>query len=341
MSFDQLASSSLPGVGLRTDLVLTYDNTKMTDGAGAQLQRIYGIYSISRFLSVSYLHSPLRYVEYQGLPALEQNRADPDFHHQFNNVFHIKSDVPATSDFRPISLPDITIEKYQELVAMCDADRSDRRPYLVSLVAPYGIGDRFPDCYAVCKEISPFAVLSMSDRPLRVAVHLRRGELLVVSRDRLLPNEYYISVAQNVSRVLEALRIDYEIEIHTEVANKEFIVEPDHHGIFNRISSPAIVSPKMNGLDEFSALPNLVHCINDNAIDCLGKLATADILIMSRSSFSYVGALLNRNGIILYHPFWHPQLSSWITVDSHGQFNEVKFREAVEGFGDEVLLRNV
>jgi hypothetical protein len=109
MSFDKLASSSLPGVGLRTDLVLTYDNTKLTDGAGAQLQRIYGIYSISysisRFLSVSYLHSPLRYIEYQGLPALEQNRADPDFHHQFNNVFQIKSDVPATSDFRTISLP--------------------------------------------------------------------------------------------------------------------------------------------------------------------------------------------------------------------------------------------
>jgi hypothetical protein len=127
-----------------------------------------------------------------------------------------------------------------------------------------------------------------------------------------------------------ALEINYKMELHTEVPNKEFIVQPNHHGISNRISSPVIVSPQMCRLDEFSVLPNLVLCINETAIECLRNLATADILVMSRSSFSYLGAILNRNGAILYHPFWHQAPSSWLTVDPDGQFDRVGLRRAAE-----------
>jgi len=45
--------------GLSDKLVLTH-NTKKTDGMGARLQRNFAIYGISRLLSVSYLHTPLR-----------------------------------------------------------------------------------------------------------------------------------------------------------------------------------------------------------------------------------------------------------------------------------------
>ena len=145
----------------------------------------------------------------------------------------------------------------------------------------------------------------------------------------MLPNTYYINVAKNVAHVLDALRIDYTIELHTEVPNKEFIVKPDHHRIGNRIDTPIMVGPEMCRLDEYNALPNLVRCINETAIETLRKLATADILIMSRSSFSYVGGLLQRNGITLYHPFWHRTPSSWIAVRPNGQFNLVRFRRAV------------
>lgn len=43
------------------------------DGAGAQLQRIYGIYAVSRFLGAYYIHTPLKKFGYQGLAALEVN----------------------------------------------------------------------------------------------------------------------------------------------------------------------------------------------------------------------------------------------------------------------------
>ena len=91
-----------------------------------------------------------------------------------------------------------------------------------------------------------------------------------------------------------------------------------------------MVSPGMWRLDEFSVLPRLVRCVNERAIECIRQLATADVLVMSRSSFSYRGGILNRNGIVLYHPFWHRAPSSWMTVGPDGRFDELEFRQAVE-----------
>lgn len=308
----------------REKLVLTYDNRKAPDGVGAQLQRIYGIYSISRLLDVPYLHTPLSRVDYQGLSALEENVGDSDFHLEFNNLFEIKSDVMPSDDFYKIKLVHISMDTVHQLAGLADGGESGGRPVLVQLAMPYGITDHFPDCYEVCKAISPFVSSVRDGRALRVAIHVRRGELLVLDSDRLLSNVFYINVAQNIARVLEALKIEYQIELHTEVPRKEFIVQRDHHGISNRISAPAVINPEMCRIEEFNALPNLVHCINEKAIDCLGKLATADILVMSRSSFSYVGGILNRKGIIFYHPFWHPPLSSWMTIGPDGQIDQSK-----------------
>ena len=326
---DRAEPQAAPRAGVGQRLVLTYDNAAQTDGAGAQLQRIYGTYAISRLLRVPYVHSPLTSVDYQGLAALEENEFDPDFHREFNNLFQIESDPVRTDDFFRLNLRHMSMELFHQLVGIVDSDENRARSYLVQLAAPHGIADRFPDCYEVCKEISPFAAAARDGRPLRVAVHIRRGELLVLDSDRMLPNTYYISVARSVAHVLEELAIDYQIELSTEVPKGEFVVQPHYRGMNGRIHGPVAVSPEMCRLDDFGVLPNLVRCINERAIDCIRKLATADVLVMSRSSFSYLGGILNRSGIVFYHPFWHPAPSSWITVEPDGRFDEPRFREAV------------
>src|SRR6202035_5628092 len=108
-------------------------------------------------------------------------------------------------------------------------DENRARAYLVQLATPHAIADRFPDCYEVCKEISPFASAARDGRPLRVALHVRRGELLILDSDRMLPNAYYISVAERVAQVLEELAIDYRIEASTEVPTQGFVAEPHYH----------------------------------------------------------------------------------------------------------------
>jgi hypothetical protein len=318
-----------PPARIRDKLVLTYDNTRLTDGVGAQLHRIYGIWAISRLFDLPYLHSPITRVDYQGLGALEANAFDPIFHFEFNDLFHIDSDPVPHDDFFSIDLGNIYPGQIQLFPILVDSGATLGKPALARINFPHGIGDRFPDCYEACKKISPFASPDRDGRMLRVAVHVRRGEQVLVDSGRLLPNAYFINVAASVARVLDGLKIEYQVELWTEVPTGEFTVYPDHHGISGRITDSALITPEMYRLDDFDVLPNLVRRVNGKTIDCLRQLATADILIMSRSSFSYVAAVLNRNGIVMYHPFWHEPLSSWMTVQPDGRFDRRALRDAV------------
>ena len=54
-----------------------------------------------------------------------------------------------------------------------------------------------------------------------------------------------------------------------------------------------------------------VFHLNESVQDTFTGLVYGDILVMSRSSFSYIAALLS-NGIIYYEKFWHPPLYNWI-----------------------------
>ena len=316
-----LSSGDHP-LGTFENLVLTYHNDVWTDGMGAQLQRIYGTYAVSRLLGAHYLHSPLVRVDYQGLSALEQDVNDPHYHDAFNELCRIDSDVPPTGDFRTMEVANLTTEVLDGLATVPGGAGGDHRMWLLKVTLPYGIADRFPDCYEVCKGISPFAAVSHRGGPLRVAIHVRQGDLVVVESHRMLPHPYFVTVAQRVAGALDAVGIDYRMELHTELPTREFSVTPGQTGIVGQISAPVVVNPEMSSLDEFSVLPNLELFVNERSIDCLRKLATADVLVMSRWSFSYLAAILNRNGIVLYHPFWHSGLSSWVPVGPSGDFDQ-------------------
>jgi hypothetical protein len=74
-------------------LYLTYDNTKQTDGAGAQLQRIISLYLIAKGLNLKYIHSPIYHMVYQDLQSLENNKADDKQMEDYNILFNLPSDT--------------------------------------------------------------------------------------------------------------------------------------------------------------------------------------------------------------------------------------------------------
>jgi hypothetical protein len=65
----------------------------------------------------------------------------------------------------------------------------------------------------------------------------------------------------------------------------------------------------LNSFEKFKSNDVVFH-LNEPIEDTFYDLVTADILVMSKGSFSYSAALLS-NGIIYYIPFWHPKLSHW------------------------------
>jgi hypothetical protein len=119
----------------------------------------------------------------------------------------------------------------------------------------------------------------------------------------MLPNAYFVSGALGFADTLKKLDIPFVCELYTEVPSKTFVVTPQHHGIHGRIPGNVTIDPEVNRLGDFAVVPHLARFINADPIETLRGMATADALILSRSSYSYVAAILSPNGIIVYHPF--------------------------------------
>ena len=293
-------------------LALTYANDRCQDGAGAQLQRLLGVYAISRHLGIPYVHSPLMRVGYQGLAALEKNAGSDNLTEEYNRIFRLPSDLDLPADPVVHLLNDADVASIDSIKAM----QTHGGFHLVRVVYPYPITDQHPEVYRCLKAISPFRY--RASEVFRLAVHVRRGELFAVDGHRMLPNSYYVSTALRFQEILRRLEIPCVCELYTEVATKAFDITPQHHGINERISANVAIDPAMSRLEDFDAIPNLVRFINTDPIDTLRRMATADALILSRSSFSYIAAVLSQNCIVLYYPFWHAPMEDWVITGEDG-----------------------
>jgi hypothetical protein len=57
----------------------------------------------------------------------------------------------------------------------------------------------------------------------------------------------------------------------------------------------------------------MLFYIDEDLKDTFTALVGSDILVTSRSSFSYIAAILN-DGEIYYLPFWHKPKKNWIII---------------------------
>jgi hypothetical protein len=128
---------------------------------------------------------------------------------------------------------------------------------------------------------------------LTIAVHVRRGDVTVQHHRRYTP---IAKVVRTTERILSAMK-----------------------GSGRQVR---IVVHSVGCAEEFAPLRGLGVELNlyGDAIATFRQLVEADILVMSKSSFSYVAALLS-DGLVLYEPFWHSPLSDWISLDRKGTFD--------------------
>jgi hypothetical protein len=272
-------------------IALTYANDKHLDGAGAQLQRIYGIYAISRLLRIPYVHSPIT--------AIEHGAEFPDFLALCNNTFTIPSDIKLPDTHAVYEVDNINIMTLERIMKE-SAKRSTFT--LVRITYPYRINDVNPESLQVIKNISPFPFEKSS--VVHVAINVRMGDYLGEYSRRRLPNSYYISVAQKLRRIFEDLKLEY---------------------VFELISDGDLENPELNKFEEFDSIPHLKKSVHAHPLGQFKAMTSAHVLIMSRSSFSYLAGLLNTGGVVMYYRFWHSPLRDWVITDDSGFFCEKKF----------------
>lgn len=131
-----------------------------------------------------------------------------------------------------------------------------------------------------------------------IAVHIRRGDIMSDPRNpnlsmRFLANEYYERVLEQVIN-----NIDTSKEIHIWLFSQG---APDDYKEFKRFN-------------------NIHWCLDLSSQDSFSHMVYADMLITSKSSFSYKPALISNGIKVCPKDFWHsyPSTDNWIMVDNYG-----------------------
>ncbi len=137
-----------------------------------------------------------------------------------------------------------------------------------------------------------------------IAVHIRRGDIVQKRGEenanlsmRWQDTQYFIRALENVLRYLD-IQKEAHIYLFSQGEQKDY--------------------------EDFHRFPHVHYCLSMSAQETFLHFCKADILITSKSSFSYKPALLNRGIKVCPQNFWHgyPHSEDWILLDDEGNFAE-------------------
>jgi hypothetical protein len=142
--------------------------------------------------------------------------------------------------------------------------------------------------------------LIYSPDKFNIAVHVRRfmkNEVEQLWEKRGLDNSYYVNA---LTKVLMVLKESKKAQVY----------------LFSQA--------KIDDFSEFEKFRNIHYCLEMGPMESFLHMVNADLLISSKSSFSYKPALIAKGVNVCPATFWHnyPPDANYILADDDGDFNE-------------------
>jgi len=312
---------------LKPNIVLTYLNTSKMDGVGAQIQRILAIRSLANSLHFGYLHTEIDSLAIHPLDSYQSIDEMKVFLLKLNHEFRMQSTEEYLVENLHESQTDILTFSF--LFSCIFRAKFSSKPTLVRLVEPYPISEYDPDLYQDIRKFLPNFVLPLKSGA-SVAVHYRRGVGgFAIQRgervSREIAGNYFASLAKEIIDINQTP--DLKLQIFTDSPIEDVIFTPPKVQSDLWTNSPSFSEGDMHVLglnvqDFFKDISaDLEIFYGGDPLEVIKSLAGADHLILSRSSFGYVAAILNDRGKV-YFPsqFWHAPMKGWriIRESSYG-----------------------
>lgn len=142
--------------------------------------------------------------------------------------------------------------------------------------------------------------LIFNTESFNIAIHIRRGDIVIGQEN------------QNANLLLRWQGNDYFEKVLRTIVDT---VKTDKPIVIYLFSQGVI-----EDFPEFKQYNNLHFCLDMNAQDSFLHMVNADLLITSKSSFSYKPALLSKGIKVCPKDFWHgyPKTEDFILVDHNG-----------------------
>lgn len=259
-------------------LYLTY-NTDHIDGFGSQYQRIYGTIALAYKYDCIYVYTPIKHIlRLDSRNSIEQVEDYFQIKNNFMNVNDIVYDEVIIRD--SITEDDIFNNKNDKKI-------------LIKLMLPYNILDSNPSIYYSClphlKSIKK-NINIYNNNKLNIAIHIRRGDVInEPDNPRYIPIDFYIDKIN----IIQSTYPDSIIYILTEITENN-----------------------KNEFDIFKENSNIMLLNDIDTISTFEYFCNADVLIISRSTFSYLAGIYNTKSVYYNDGFWHAKLPNWKNIET-------------------------
>jgi hypothetical protein len=298
------------------------------DGAGAQAQRILSVYCFARYLDIPFIFKPIEKIEFQPVDYIDsQEKLEREILNlnkwlEGSFIQGITPDgVKIWRAKRPHHLPWL-------LLRAIFMGRVRGQAIQLSLVDSYFATTSKPEVWNFLPQIE---VKGEPKNVLEVHVHLRLTNFLGTG-DRSISYRYFQNILESIELHIKQLGREYRVIIHTDfngnIVNKELLLRYAYPNSLRYWKVLGILNNdfdvEMNALDgarnELQQLlttkPHYEVFPASNWVDEWKSMGAADILIMGKSSFSAVGGLLNRDGLVVSPHYWDSGKPNWCVSDS-------------------------
>ena len=301
----------------RKKLTFTYDALRAEDGTGAQIQRLIAVKALSIILGCRYQHTPIEKVAIHPLDPFQDSSSMQKFVTRVNSQFRFHED-PQEEYLDVFEIPDLKISHLWKLYTQTKKDSLT----LIRMLNPYLLVDLFPGSYkrALKQRISDETLASVKDKKT-IAIHYRQGVGGFViypgmKLPRQIPFDLYLS---RLRRITGGEPQSFSVKLFTDAPKVTTTFKPPKDQVHLWVGTPGFNGDTMTIKDFDPAVSlrtevsSLETYVGGDPLEAIMEISKADYILMSRSSLSYVAALLAPESSIVFYPkhFWHPRLRGW------------------------------
>ena len=315
-------------------ICLSYDNHQSEDGIGAQVFRIIDVFSLSRKYRVGFVNSEILHFDSNPGDNLKTPQAKIDFIDELRDFLNLdgfsctrQHRIRSLNYSRAFKVPG-ALGIYLFVKQIINEFTSKHELFVVR--NPYAYTYSKPEIRNFFRGTPrQYTTKSKPASVFQIHLHIRRAfSSSDKLSDRFVPTSWYLSVLRPVQHVLENHQVDYEFVLHTDVHSKnikwsaigvsksslDYLIQGG-----NSFDSDSIITLEYEDFSQsLSALNNLRIITELNPLDSWKLMQEADILVIAKSTFSFIGAILNNAALIMSPQGFLRGPKAWATIDESG-----------------------
>jgi len=294
-------------------ICFAFDNEHSQDGAGAQVFRIIGVFCLARHYKIGFVNRDILTLDSNPGDNMDSHQKELELIADLGKFLNLDS-YSCKLHHEEKVLPDHLFFRLQIFFLMwlrfrqlLNLVKGTHEVYTVQ--NPYKLTLKKPNVYKYFRDTRPLQNNKKLHDKFDVQLHIRRAYVSNSRfQNRFSPTEWYREILSPITTLLKANHIPYEITVHTDVSHPNADWKPSFSTAtsdyfknndvkFNEDSTISL------GYEDFSEtlgdLGNINVVTGISVLEAWEMMQHADLLIIGKSTFSFVPGLLNQRGTII------------------------------------------